>query len=116
MGISGFPARLFRGEPEQLKLVSEHMTSQSFLKIKGREPIQASGVFIPVGRSEVINVRSQPWRTGVEIIVMFPREQDGSDVISLEDKKVQFETEIGTLKVKRKFELKDMVYNGKLEL
>ncbi len=42
---------------------------------------------------------------------MFPH-----GAITSEDRKVEFVTKIGSIKVKRKFKLKDMVYNGKLEL
>ena len=117
IGVSGFPSRLFRGDPEKMKVVSDHVTSSSFLKMKGREPIQASRSFIPVGRSEVVNVRSEPWlRGGVQVFVLFPRKQDDNQVIALEEKNVEFVTKIGSLELKRKFKLKNMVYNGKLEL
>ena len=46
--------------------------------------------------------------------MMFPR--TGSYEITLADKKVEFVAQVGSLKVKRKFKLKDMIYNGKLEL
>jgi hypothetical protein len=116
IGVSGFPTQLFRHDPEKLKGVSELVTSQSFLEIKGRDPIPAVGTLIPVGPSEVVNVRLRPWRVGAEIILMFPREENGAPTITLEDKKVEFVTEIGSLKVRRKFKLKKMIYNGNLEL
>lgn len=116
LGISGLPPELFRGDPDRLKKLSELIAKESFLKVKGQEPIAASGTFMPVQGARVFDVRSRPWRPGVEIFVMFPRGQEGSHVISLEDKKVEFVTQIITLKLKRKFKLKEMIYQGKLEL
>ena len=116
IGVSGLPAGMFSDDPDRLKRVSEHLKSKSFLKIKGREPISAEAVMIPGKRSDVVDVRAGLWRVGVEIYVVFSREQKGRHVITLADKKVEFVTKIGSLKVKRKFKLKDMVYNGKLEL
>ncbi len=116
IGISGLPARIFPDHPDHLKSVRERLKSESFLKIKGREPIPAIAVLIPEKRSEVIDVRTGPWQVAVEVYMVFSREQKGSDMITLEDKKVEFVTRIGSLKVKKKFKLKNMVYNGKLEL
>ncbi len=116
IGISGLPARMFPGDPDRLKWVRERLKSKSFLKIKGREPISADAVVIPRKRSDVVDVRAGPWRAGVEIYVVFLREQKDRHEITLADKKVEFVTKIGSLKVKRKFKLKDMVYKGKLEL
>ena len=116
LGISGLPPELFRGDSDRLKKLSELITRQSFLKIKGQEPIAARGTFMPAQGARVFNIRSRPWRPVVEIFVMFPRGQKGSHVISLEDKKVEFVTQIVSLKLKRKFKLKEMIYQGKLEL
>ena len=52
------------------------------------------------------------------------RDQDGTVLftfpkttpISLDDKEVEFVTRIGSWEIKRKFKLKDMVYQGRLEL
>jgi hypothetical protein len=42
----------------------------------------------------------------------FPR----TDAINLDDKEVEFATKFGTIDIKRKFKLKEMVYNGELAL
>jgi hypothetical protein len=39
-----------------------------------------------------------------------------SDAISADDKEVKFVCQMGPMKVERKFTLKEMVFNGKLEL
>ena len=39
-----------------------------------------------------------------------------TDAITLDDKEVEFVTTIGTIEIKKKFTLKDLVFNGELEL
>jgi hypothetical protein len=48
----------------------------------------------------------------VDIIYMFPKTQP----ITTEDKEVEVVLNLGQIEAKRKFSLKEMVYNGKLEL
>jgi hypothetical protein len=47
-----------------------------------------------------------------ELLFFFPR----TSPLSLDDKEVTFETQMGPMKIERKFALKDMRYQGKLEL
>ena len=115
IGISGLPARSLAGDVERLKAVFDQVKTDSFLKVKGRDPIVSSGLWIPTSAGAV-NLRSAPWRSGGEFYLLFPRDKKDGYIITLEDKKVEFVTRIGSLEVKRKFKLKDMVYNGKLEL
>ena len=50
-------------------------------------------------------------------LFVFPRRRAGQDLIQLEQKEVRFFAPIsGDLKLERSFRLKDMVYQGKLEL
>jgi hypothetical protein len=46
------------------------------------------------------------------MIFGFPR----TDPIRLDDKDVEFVTTIGTIEIKKKFTLRDLVFNGQLEL
>lgn len=46
------------------------------------------------------------------MVFAFPR----TDPITLDDKDVEFVTTIGTIEIKKKFNLKDLVFNGQLEL
>ena len=115
IGISGIPPQWFSDDVEYLKVVFEKMISESFLKIRDQEPIAAGGLWIPPKRN-VINLRLGPWHSGAEFYLLFPRGERGNHVITLEDKKVEFVTKIGSLEVKRKFKLKNMLYNGELEL
>ena len=48
----------------------------------------------------------------VDLHLMFPR----TEAITLEDKNVEFKLALGPMDVKKKFKLKDMVFNGNLEL
>jgi hypothetical protein len=51
-------------------------------------------------------------RDGTSLLFTFPR----TSPISLDDKEVEFVTRIGAMEVRRKFKLKDMVFQGKLAL
>ena len=112
IGLSGLPPELFPSDQERLNPMSERLRSETFLKIQGREPIPCQR--LAIRRSEVLDIRAAPWRDAVEIYMMFPRTSDHE--ITLADKQVEFVTHISKLKVNRKFKLKDMVCNGKLEL
>jgi hypothetical protein len=51
-------------------------------------------------------------KDGVTLLFTFPK----TTPITLDDKEVEFVTRYGPLEIKKKFKLKDMVYQGKLEL
>lgn len=129
IGISGVPIRILLNHSkisdtssqellpvrERLKKLFDHIKTQSFLKIKGHEPIIAHAV--RVKKNLIANVvdakapRSEP-----DIYFVFPRWKEKKEIITLRHKKVEFVTQIGSIKLKRKFKPKDMVYKGKLEL
>jgi len=95
--LSG-PLRSFlRGDPETLKKTIMDMTS---LSVKGKEAVKPTDLQI------ALNQRSS------DIVFFFPR----SAPFTLDDKEVEFSTKTGDVTLKYKFRLKDMVYNGKLEL
>jgi hypothetical protein len=88
---------LAHGDLERLK---KDVKMQTSLSAKGRAPVAAMDVqFAPSGQS-------------VDAFFMFPR---GAAFIP-DDKDVEFATRIGGLTVRYKFHLKDMVYDGKLDL
>ena len=58
------------------------------------------------------SVRALDRGNAVDLLFFFPR----SAGITLEDKDVELIAELGPMQIKKKFELKDMVLNGKLEL
>ncbi|MBI3693538.1 MAG: hypothetical protein HY238_01675 [Acidobacteria bacterium] len=94
--VGGVPGRMIQGAGQSLK-------QSSFLKIGKSDPIPALDVQINAGQV-------------AEIYLLFPRLQPGAHVITLEDKDVEVASRIGPLDVRRKFRLKDMVFDGKLEL
>ncbi|TKJ34717.1 hypothetical protein CEE39_02005 [bacterium (candidate division B38) B3_B38] len=49
-------------------------------------------------------------------LFIFPREEDGKPLLTLEDKEVTFSTRLNDLTLRCKFKLKDMVVNGKLQI
>ena len=94
--LSGLPSRMARG----LQRSTERIKQMTLLHRKKKDPIAAASV-------EVL-----PRDQFVEIFLFFPRD----DGITLEDKDVEVRTQVGPFKIKRKFRLKKMVYNDKLEL
>jgi len=95
--IAGVPAPMLRIKPDQLKAGAQ-------LRIKDKPPIQA--VDLKAGRDE----------NRINLYLIFPRQQDGAPVIVLEDKEVEVLLKAGPLDIRRKFRLKDMIFEGKLEL
>jgi hypothetical protein len=80
-----------------------------------RDPANLSRSTLKVGKKAPVsprNVDAQGRTQSVELIFSFPR----TDPATLEDKEIEVSLKLGELELKRKFALKDMVYNGKLEL
>jgi hypothetical protein len=94
--LSGLPSRMARG----LQRNTDRIKQMTVLHRKKKDPIAAASV-------EVL-----PRDQFVEIFMFFPRDE----AIALEDKDVELRTEVGPFKIKRKFKLKKMVFNDKLEL
>jgi len=95
--IAGLPAAMLRANPEQLKTGAQ-------LRIKDKPPIQA--VDIKGGRDG----------NRVNLYLIFPRDAGGSPAITLEDREVEVFLKTGPVDVRRKFRLKDMIFEGKLEI
>jgi len=95
--IAGLPAPLVRAKLDQLKAGAQ-------LRLKGKPPIQA--VDVKAGREQ----------NRVNLFLIFPKGQQGSPVIALEDKEVEVFLKAGPLDIRRKFRLKDMIFDGKLEI
>jgi hypothetical protein len=76
------------------------MKEQTTLTVKGKPEIHPADVGMgPPGQV-------------MEIFFVFPKTTE----FTLADKEVEFATHLGTIEVKHKFKLKDMVINGNLEL
>ena len=95
VSVSGFSGRMAR-----MSQNTDSLKETTSLKRKNKEPI----------RPEVVQMRNQ--EESVTLYVAFPR----TDPIVLEDKNVEFEMKLGPMTAQRKFKLKDMLFDGKLEL
>ena len=95
--VGGLPGRMLRGDADGTK---KTLLENTTIAVKGKDPIQASDL--------------QTAATGQQgmIVFLFPR----TNAIDADDKEVEFASKIGPMTVKQKFKLKDMVFNGKLEL
>jgi hypothetical protein len=92
--LSGpFRSLLRGGKPEAVKKAIMDATS---LSVKGKDEVRP--VEVDVAPSD--------------ILLAFPR----TTPFSLDDKEVEFSTKLGDVNLKYKFKLKDMVFNGKLEM
>ena len=97
VGVSGLPAHLAPAEAAQLR-------ANAFLRRKGRPLLPAVDAQVASGESSVY------------LLLFFPRSQDGSAAITPADGQVELQLQLGLLNLRRSFKLKDMVFEGKLEL
>ena len=95
--LSGSLESLVRGNPEDLKRA---LINTSFLSSKGK------------GAMKPMDVQISATPKATEVLFLFPR----STPFTLEDKEVEFSTKLGDATARYTFRLKDMVFNGKLEL
>lgn len=109
VGLSNYPMPLRRqgDAPEHseaanaaLERMSLRIQDSTFLKRKSRSPSKAARVVaLPAGQSLLL-------------IVFFPR----SEALSVEDEKVLFESTGGAIELKATFNLRTMLFRGRLEL
>ena len=95
--LAGIPPQSLPGDAEEIK-------SRSVLRIKDAPPVPAQ------------QVQAATEGGAVTVFLAFPKGQGGSHVITVEDKEVEVDVKLATISVRRKFKLKDMVYEGKLAL
>ena len=102
-GFGGASPDSPQADPERMAQmrtqVQERLKTATLLKRKGKDPIYPA-------RIERLQTPDGPMT-----VFLFPR-----DPITAEDKEVQFETAMGPMEVRTRFVLKDMAYQGKLEL
>ena len=93
--VSGLPARMARmaENPERIQ--------QSAFLVRNKKPDLGSE-----------HVQVSPLQESVDLHLMFPR----TEAITLQDKDVELKLALGPMDVRKKFKLKDMVFNGNLEL
>lgn len=85
---------------QQMQEMQQRLMQATTLRMKGKEPMPPAKVEMMRGQN------------GIRTVFLFPRTQ----AISAEDKEVEFETSMGPMKIKSKFALKDMNYQGQLAL
>jgi hypothetical protein len=95
--LSGPMQPLLRGKPDE---IAKSLSEVTFLSSKEKGAVKPTSVEV-----------GKPGRS-MDILIAFPR----SMPFALDDKEIEFSTKLGTEPVKIKFRLKDMVYNGKLEM
>ena len=89
------------GIPRQFgRLTPEALMAEARLERKGKSPI------VPV------QAGAEREEAGLALVYIFPR----NAAIALEDKDVEFVAKVGDTTIKKKFKLKDMVFNDQLEL
>ena len=95
--LSGPLQQFLHGKPDD---IAKSLSEVTFLSTKEKGAVKPTS--IEVGKPG----------PSMDVLISFPR----SMPYTLEDKEVEFSTKLGTSTVKIKFRLKDMVYNGKLEM
>jgi len=93
--VSQFP---FRGRATDD--FREALTKTAVLNVKGKDSIHAMDVQVtPRGRT-------------LDLYFLFPRQR----VFTVEDSEIDFSAKAGEVPIKQRFKLKEMIFNGKLEL
>ena len=95
--VGGLPGRMLRGSSDEMKA---GLLKNTMLEVKGKDPIQASDLQTAANGQQGM------------IVFLFPK----TNPIDADDKEVEFVSRIGPMTVKQKFKLKDIMFNGKLEL
>jgi len=97
IAVAGIPDALAQASAARGKAA---LLAGTNLSVKGKPPLNATGVEVgPPGKV-------------VEVIFTFAK----TAPFSMDDKDIEFSTQFGAVAVRYKFRLKDMLYQGKLEL
>ena len=101
MSVSGFTPRLSRLVRRAARRERSTLLAETLLKRKGHDAIVANDVQLYMENNEVVVVE-----------YLFHKTNE----IAINDKDVEFITRVGEDQIKKKFELKDMVFDGELTL
>jgi hypothetical protein len=112
---SGFPGQFRADVADPAKLVAD-----TVLKVKGKPDIHPTEAQIPAAAAPKGPPGGAPGFGGgkgfgggnFDIVFVFPK----SAGLTVDDKEVEFVTKVGKMNIRKKFKLKDMVVNGKLEM
>jgi hypothetical protein len=105
-------AQLITKEPEEYVVVVTGLPARMAALL---DPALKDKSILHAGKKQAmtaIKMDVQRRTQSVDVFYTFPK----SPVISADDKEVELDLQIGPIHAKKKFNLKDMVYNGKLEL
>ena len=97
IAVYGVPRRLADGNPAEL---AKQLRKLTVIKRVGKKDFKPSGVDV------------LPREDATVIVYLFPRSQE----ITRHDKRVEFDAQIGKLRLAQSFSVDDMIYRGKLEL
>ena len=97
IAVYDFPSRFGNGDPRNL---TDELRKQAAIKREGKKDFKPTSV-------EVLEKDAGP-----VIVYLFPR----STEITKGDKRIEFDAQIGRLKLSEAFYVDDMTYQGKLEL
>ena len=97
IAVYGAPSRMARGDSKKL---AKELKKQAAIKRQGKEDLKPSSV-------EVLQREGGP-----VIVYLFPRSKE----ITRQDKRLEFDGQIGRLKFEQSFYVDEMTYQGKLEL
>jgi hypothetical protein len=95
--VSGPLRALLHGDAETVK---KTLMAESSLAAKGKDAVKPSDIQMALDKASS------------DMLFHFPR----ATPFTVDDKEVEFSTKFGDLTLRYKFRLKDMVYNGKLEM
>ena len=96
VGLAGVPGRGFTPDPFK--------AGGARINVKNVDPIQPMEA----------QISQDP--LGTNVFLIFPRKQEGAHVFKVEENEVEIVVDVPNLKFKKKFKLKDMIFNGKLEM
>ncbi|MEO5924020.1 MAG: hypothetical protein ABIR70_09355 [Bryobacteraceae bacterium] len=119
---SGFPAMFRADATDAAKLAAD-----TVIKVKGKADIHPTEVQLPAAAAAPKGAPGGPGGPGggkgggkgfgggggtFDLIFAFPKNAG----LTLDDKEIEFITKVGKMNIRKKFKLKDMVVNGKLEM
>lgn len=115
--LTGIPG-MFRQDASN----AEKMTADTVLKVKGKPDLHPTEIQVAGGAAPAAGPAPAAKGKGkggfgggggnFNVVVVFPKNAG----LSVDDKEAEFITKIGKMNIRKKFKLKDMVYNGKLEM
>ena len=95
-----------------LPQAGEYMGAMVAAAVERIDQLMAATSITIKGKPALTPEKVEHGNDGASLVFTFPR----TSPISLDDKEVEFVTKIGAMELKRKFKLKEMIYQGKLAL